>query len=118
MREQHAVNAELKSSGLLSAYGRMQTGRFGLLSIGRANVATRAGAEWPGLVGSRPAAFGRCDQLGDMNRLDFQRGRFGVVELGMKCEIAHFLTLRRQINQHLPVVTHPAVNRISPRGPV
>ena len=58
MREQHAVNAELKSSGLLSAYGRMQTGRFGLLSIGRANVATRAGAEWPGLVVTGPTAFG------------------------------------------------------------
>jgi hypothetical protein len=62
--------------------------------------------------GNGPVAFGHCAQLGDMNRLDFQRGQFGVVELGMKCEVAHFLALRCQINQHLPVVTHPAVDRI------
>lgn len=68
MREQHAVNAELKSSGLLSAYGRMQTGRFGLLSIGRANVATRAGAEWPGLVVNGQAAFGTNVAIAAVNR--------------------------------------------------
>jgi len=46
----------------------MQTGRFGLLPIGRANVATRAGAEWPGLVVSGQAAFGRRLAIADIAR--------------------------------------------------
>jgi hypothetical protein len=36
----------------------MQTGRFGLLPVGSANVATWSEAEWSELVDSGTAAFG------------------------------------------------------------
>jgi hypothetical protein len=58
MREQHAVNAELKSSELLSAYGRKRNGRnwwkadrllFRVYPHSR-----RLQAEWPIVVGGGP----------------------------------------------------------------
>jgi len=89
-RQWHAVR--------MSTIGRKPKGRFG---------------KETGL-----AAFSRYNRLGDMNRLNLKRSRFGVVELGVKCKVAHLLGFRRQIDEHLPMAVHPAINSLVPRGRV